>query len=425
MASLKEIKDRIASVGGTLKITSAMKMVASAKLHKAQQAIGNMLPYEKRLHSMLVDLMEASSSMNMSAQPEAAAGFGSASGGPAAEDSFERGASAEGAYSLMAEREVRRVAIVAFASNSSLCGAFNSNAIREVTSVIGEYRSAGLRDSDIVVYSVGRKMAEAMRKLGFPSPADFTKMSDAPSYDAASSLAQELLDGFVSARFDKVELVYNHYKSTSSQPTTRQTYLPLSLADATAEFHAGKVVAPDAGDAGGSGASGSSSAPDVSGASGTSLERDSLGALGSSGASLQRGKSSDVLSAQGKTSGASGTPGVSGTSGAYGSSRTPGASLQSSQDQSVGMETSVATDLIIEPSPEALIQTLLPKVVRLRIFTTLLDSAAAEHAARTVAMQLATDNGNDLLQELTLEYNKGRQQKITSEILDLVGGSLQ
>ena len=82
-------------------------------------------------------------------------------------------------------------------------------------------------------------------------------------------------------------------------------------------------------------------------------------------------------------------------------------------------------DLIVEPSKEALIATLLPKVIRLRIFTTLLDSAAAEHAARTVAMQLATDNGNDLLQELTLEYNKGRQQKITSEILDLVGGSLQ
>lgn len=324
MASLKEIKDRIASVGGTLKITSAMKMVASAKLHKAQQAIGNMLPYEKRLHSMLVDLMEASSSMNMPAQPESA---GQMSGGQAAEVSFERGASAEGAYSLMAERDVRRVAIVAFASNSSLCGAFNSNAIREVTSVIGEYRSAGLRDSDIEVYSVGRKMAEAMRKLGFPSPADFTKMSDSPSYEAASALAQELLDGFVSGRFDKVELVYNHYKSTSSQPTTRQTYLPLSLADATAE-----------------------------------------------------------------------AAGLSGTA---------------------------AADIIIEPSPEALIQILLPKVVRLRIFTTLLDSAAAEHAARTVAMQLATDNGNDLLNSLTLEYNKGRQQKITSEILDLVGGSLQ
>jgi F-type H+-transporting ATPase subunit gamma len=82
-------------------------------------------------------------------------------------------------------------------------------------------------------------------------------------------------------------------------------------------------------------------------------------------------------------------------------------------------------DLIVEPSPEELIGILLPKVVCLRIFTTLLDSNAAEHAARTVAMQTATDNGNDLLQELTLEYNKSRQQKITSEILDIVGGSLQ
>lgn len=344
MASLKEIKDRIASVGGTLKITSAMKMVASAKLHKAQQAIGNMLPYEKRLHSMLIDLMGA---VNMSApaSEEGSARLVSLSNQPDHTES-------EGAYSLMAQRQVHRVAIVAFASNSSLCGAFNSNAIREATAVINEYRASGLRDSDIVVYSVGRKMAEAMRKLGFPSPADFTKMSDSPSYEAASALAQELLDGFVSGRFDKVELVYNHYKSTSSQPTTRQTYLPLSLADATADIQVGKIT---------------------DSASETDTDRGAEPV----GAPVVR----------------QGSP--------------------------------TTEDLIVEPSKEDLIATLLPKVIRLRIFTTLLDSAAAEHAARTVAMQLATDNGNDLLQELTLEYNKGRQQKITSEILDLVGGSMQ
>ncbi len=344
MASLKEIKDRIASVGGTLKITSAMKMVASAKLHKAQQAIGNMLPYEKRLHSMLIDLMGA---VNMSApaSEEGSARLVSLSNQPDHTES-------EGAYSLMAQRQVHRVAIVAFASNSSLCGAFNSNAIREATAVINEYRASGLRDSDIVVYSVGRKMAEAMRKLGFPSPADFTKMSDSPSYEAASALAQELLDRFVSGRFDKVELVYNHYKSTSSQPTTRQTYLPLSLADATADLQAGKITD-------------------------SASETDTNRGAEPVGAPVVR----------------QGSP--------------------------------TTEDLIVEPSKEALIATLLPKVVRLRIFTTLLDSAAAEHAARTVAMQLATDNGNDLLQELTLEYNKGRQQKITSEILDLVGGSMQ
>ena len=356
MPSLKEIKGRINSISSTLAITSAMKMVAAAKLQKAQMAIQNMLPYERRLYSMLLDLMGA---MNISA---AASEDGSVRGSGSAERGFDQSgdrlslsnrhdlAGMDGAYSLMAQREVRKVAIVAFASNSSLCGAFNSNAIREATAVINEYRASGLRDSDIVVYSVGRKMAEAMRKLGFPSPADFTKMSDSPSYEAASALAQELLDGFVSGRFDKVELVYNHYKSTSSQPTTRQTYLPLSLADATADLQAGKIA-------------------------------DSA-----SESDTNRGAEPVVRQ---------------------------------------NSPTTETPDLIVEPSKEELIATLLPKVIRLRIFTTLLDSAAAEHAARTVAMQLATDNGNDLLQELTLEYNKGRQQKITSEILDLVGGSMQ
>lgn len=248
MPSLKEIKGRINSISSTLAITSAMKMVAAAKLQKAQMAIQNMLPYERRLHSMLIDLMGA---MNISA---AASEDGSVRGSGSAERGFDQSgdrlslsnrhdlAGMDGAYSLMAQREVRKVAIVAFASNSSLCGAFNSNVIREATAVINEYRASGLGDADITVYSVGRKMAEAMKKLGFPSPADFTKMSDSPSYDAASALAQELFDGFVSGRFDKVELVYNHYKSTSSQPTTRQTYLPLSLADATADLQAGKIT---------------------------------------------------------------------------------------------------------------------------------------------------------------------------------------
>ena len=80
---------------------------------------------------------------------------------------------------------------------------------------------------------------------------------------------------------------------------------------------------------------------------------------------------------------------------------------------------------ILEPSREEILATLLPQVMRLRIHTVLLDSIAAEHAARTLAMQAASDNAEDLLAELTLEYNKGRQQKITSEILDLIGGAQQ
>ncbi|MBQ8061539.1 MAG: ATP synthase F1 subunit gamma [Bacteroidales bacterium] len=322
MASLREIKGRIASVGSTLKITSAMKLVASAKLRKAQQAIGNMLPYENHLYRILLDLM--STGMSLADRQS----------GP---DRVQYRYASAGSVLLQA-RPVGKVAIVAFSSNSSLCGAFNANSIRETHAVINEYRAAGLQDVDITVYSVGRKMQEAMKKAGFTSPADFSKMAEHPSYEAASSLAQELLDGYVQGRFDKVELVYNHFKSTSSQVVTRKTYLPLDLSEGPETLNAGKR-------------------PEV-------MEED-----------MPRPKNPE--------------------------------------------------DLIIEPSPEELMESLLPKVVRLRIFTTLLDNNAAEHAARTVAMQTATDNGNDLLQELTLEYNKGRQQKITSEILDIVGGSMQ
>ncbi len=299
MASLKEIKDRIASVGGTLKITSAMKMVASAKLHRAQQAIGNLLPYEKRLHSMLSDLMALQT-------PEREERLGG----------------------LTAVREVRKVAVVAFASNSSLCGAFNSNVIRKASAVVDEYRSAGLDSSSLTVYSVGRKMAEAMRRHGYQSPADFATLSESPSYAAAAVLAEELVDGFVTGRFDRVELVYNHFKSTASQPTVRETYLPFAV--------------------------------------------DSAGV----------------------------------------------------SPESAVQEAAAPADFIMEPSAGLLLSELLPKVARLKVYSTLLDASAAEHAARTVAMQTATDNAEALLQELTLAYNKSRQQKITSEILDIVGGSL-
>lgn len=324
MASLKEIKGRIASVSGTLKITSAMKLVASAKLRKAQLAITNMLPYQRQLQRILSRLMAEG-----------------------AEEHAAGDASVPRLNSAAAEREWTRpgtgdatatsVAIVAFSSNSSLCGAFNSNAIRQTLSVIDEYRSAGFTDENIIVYSVGRKIAEAMRKAGFQSPEDYSKMAESPGYEAASALAKELIEGHLSGRFVKVELVYNHFKSTSSQPTVRETYLS-----------------------------------------------------------------------------ATNSPGQ----------QTADYQSQPGQPSSVATQTP-CDDIIVEPSREAVLGVLLPKVLRLKIYATLLDSNAAEHAARTVAMQTATDNGNDLLEELTLEYNKGRQQKITSEILDIVGGSLR
>lgn len=301
MPSLKEIKNRVASVNSTLKITSAMKMVAAAKLHKAQTAIGNMLPYQEMLYGMLGKLMTYRQAAMVSEEP------------------LE-----EPQDVLYSSRPVHKVAIVAYSSNSSLCGGFNSSAIKHVTAIIDEYLASGLSAEDITVFSVGRKMADAMKKKGFVSPADYTHLADKPSYEEASKLATELVHGFMTGRFDKVELSYNHFRSTASQPPVRETYLPFAPVNDTE-----------------------------------------------------------------KTGNAE------------------------------------SFDYIVEPDVDTILEELLPKVLMLKMYTVQLDTNAAEHAARTLAMQTATDNGNEILQELTLEYNKGRQQKITSEILDLVGGSMQ
>ena len=341
MASLKEIKGRIASVGSTLKITSAMKMVASAKLHKAQSAIGNMVPYQKRLLGMLEDLLSAEALLSAEnlhsaeALPDDSAASHAGQADPS--DDWSDGVSAGWSVYLNGRQHPRSVALVCFSSNSSLCGGFNANAIREALKVVNEYKAAGV---EVTVYSVGRKMAEAMRKAGYPSPADYTSLSASPSYDAAAALGRELESAFLSGRFDKVEFVYNHFKSTASQPTVRETYLPFSLG------------------------------PGDSGSADTASDYSYSAFDGSYTVADGRG-------------------------------------------------------FIVEPSRPALIAQLLPKALMLKVYTVLLDTVTAEHAARTVAMQMATDNGNELLQDLTLEYNKGRQQKITSEILDLEGGVLE
>ena len=294
MASLKEVKGRINSIHGTLKITSAMKMVASSKLHKAQEAIENMLPYERRLHRMLSNFLGAELSV-------------------------------ESPFAV--KREVKKVAVVVFASNSSLCGGFNANVIRHLNEVVAEYEPKVGREN-ILIYPVGRKEADAVKKMeGLTAAGDYQHMSGKPNYQEAADLAAELMTRFASGEIQQVELLYNHFKSTSTQVLTRETYLPLDL---------------------------------------------------SAGHADEKGEEQEAMQA----------------------------------------------DYLIEPSPEQVMEELLPKVLRMKMYTVLLDSTASEHAARTMAMQIATDNANDLIQELTLIYNKSRQQAITNELLDIVGGSM-
>ena len=312
MPSLKEIKGRIGSVKSTLKITSAMKLVASAKLRKAQQTIEGMRPYERKLQEMMERLVAQSGG----------AGTSEWSARPVDED---------------AAPARQRVALVAFASNSSLCGAFNANVVRLALETLQSYG-----DADVTVHSIGRKMADAMKKVGKLSPADYMKLADKPSYAPAAELAESLMEAYREGRLDRVDLVYTHFVSSGKQVAVRETLLPM-----------GEIPSP---------------------------------------AVQVRNDNSPVI-----PSGAS--PVI------------PSGAKESEKDY------------ILEPSASELLEDLLPKSLRLKFYTALLDSNASEHAARTVAMQTATDNGEDLLQELTLQYNKGRQQKITSEILDLAGGS--
>ena len=276
MGSLRETKDRINSVKGTLKITTAMKFVASSKLRKAQNAIEAMIPYHQALSGIFNSLKSD--------------GYG------------------------LEPKQGGKVAIVAMASNTSLCGAFNATVLKAAMELLEKYPEAE-------VYAIGRKMAEPLAKAGFPSQGDFTGLMAKPDYAHAASLADRLRTAFQEGVYSKVILVYNHFASFVSQQVKVENFLPFE-------------------------------AP--------------------------------------------------------------------AQDQDT-----LEDEIIYEPGEEEIASRLLPEVLRLKFYTTLLDSSAAENAARTVAMQTASDNAQDLLAELTLEYNKARQQKITNEILDLIGGSQQ
>lgn len=284
MASLKEVKNRISSVNSTRKITSAMKMVASSKLHHAQQAIEQMLPYEQKLHGIMSSFV----------------------------------ASLEGELSspYAVRRDVKRVAIVAFSSNSSLCGGFNVNVIKQLKRSLEDYASRGIEVTHI--YPIGRKVTEAAKKLGFIAEQDYSAVLDHPQYAPVSELAAQIMEKFAQGEIDQVDLQYYHFKSAGSQVLRSETYLPIDL-----------------------------------------------------------------------------------------------------------HEQEVSTNYLVEPSPQALLDELIPRSLHLKLYSALLDSLASEHAARVIAMQVATDNADELLSQLTLQYNKTRQQAITAELLDIAGGSMQ
>ena len=295
-------------------------MVASSKLHHAQQLIENMLPYESMLEhilkAFLVSMPEAHSPLNVE------------------------------------HKQLKRVALVAFSSNSSLCGGFNANVTKLLQQAVAHYREQGV--TDIVVYPIGRKITEQATKMGLQIGGNFNLLAEKPNAHQCADIATELSEQYAAGELDKVELIYHHFKGAGSQILTRRTFLPIDLS--------------------------------------TELGRFS-----------DRDLSSDVVTAK-----------------AQEYLKKKAAKEEKTKDEAKPLN----DNFLVEPDMETILTTLIPKELNLMMYTALLDSNASEHAARMVAMQTATDNADELLRGLNLQYNKSRQQAITNELLDIMGGSV-
>jgi ATP synthase, F1 gamma subunit len=287
MASLKEIRARISSVISTQKITSAMKMVSAAKLKKTESAITQFLPYKNKLSESLSNYLSTlDEKVNI----------------PLAEN-----------------RQVVKVALVVFSSNSGLCGVFNSNIIKLFNSIYSDYCEK-IGKENILIYVVGKKIHDHIKKLNLPIEQSYDELCEKPTYSMSTSISDLFISMFLEHKIDKVELLYNHFKNTGLQIPTSEVLLP--------------------------------------------LEANTI-------------------------------------------------------------ETDVRKNIIyiVEPSKEVFVNELVPKVIRTRMYASMMDSVTAEHGARTTAMQIASENAGELLQDLRLQYNKVRQEVITNEILDIVGGA--
>ncbi|MDR2562733.1 MAG: ATP synthase F1 subunit gamma [Prevotellaceae bacterium] len=286
MASLKELRGRINSVSATLKITDVTRMISGAKLHKAQETLSVFTAYKRRINSVYYEFVASNAEAHI----------------PAAES----------------RKQIKSVALIAFSSNSGLCGAFNSNIIKRTSEIISAYSP----DVKITLHAIGKKVYEAFagnKSLTVNGP--YPELHDLPMYSSSAKLSALLSESFLKGEVDEVRMIFNKFKNILVQNTTEETLLPMPAKEAAGKEQKSKI------------------------------------------------------------------------------------------------------DYIVEPCKQDLISYLAPQMIQLAFFEKLLQSATAEHAARSAAMQAATENAKDLIHELSLEYNKVRQASITGEILDIVGGA--
>lgn len=196
MASLKEVRSRIQSVQSTQQITKAMKMVAAAKLRRAQDGILRLRPYAQRLGGLLGNISRLS-----------------------AENDFDN------VYA--AQRDVRRVLIIAVTSDRGLCGAFNTNVLKGVNALIRDRYAAQYQAGNVRFLAIGKKGHEALLKRGEKLLGDYTTVFANLSFDTVRTAAEQAMAGFRAGEFDRVELVYNEFKNVATQFVRAEQLLPI------------------------------------------------------------------------------------------------------------------------------------------------------------------------------------------------------
>lgn len=288
MANLKEIRQRIASVQTTRQVTSAMKMVSAAKLRKAQDAVIKIRPFANKLTEILSSLSES------------------------------LGDSGDFAFAK-SHGNGDKLLIVAINSNRGLCGTFNTNVNKQLVQMVGEAKTEGFTNIDVL--AIGKNVNEFAERNAM-QVSEQNELYNTLDFEHISPIMEQIMLDFVEGTYDKVLVVYNAFKNTSTQVVTVEQLLPIAM-----------------------------------------------------------------------------------------------------QDNQAQQQSSVATNYIFEPSQDSLVEHILPMSLKMQLYKALLNSYAAEHAARMTAMHKATDNATELLRTLNLQYNKARQAAITNEITEIVGGA--
>ena len=302
MPNLKDIRTRIESVKNTRKITKAMKMVAAAKLRKAQERMEASRPYSYRMQRLIDGIA---------------------------------GRIDEDAHPLLERRDnPEKTLVVVVASNRGLCGGFNTNLFRGLDRFLDEQRIAGEIQE---LATVGRKAHNHYKKSDYEIVENYENVIDDVSYKKAKWIAGDIIEQFIDGTYDSVYLCYNRFISAIANEWVVGRLLPLAMAVELTE---------------------------------EDQEEPSAG-----------------------------------------------------EDEQQLQEDDIEGEYIYEPELDTLLDKLLPGHVRAQVMQALVESEATEQAARMTAMDSATNNASDMIEDLTLQYNRARQAYITKEIVEIVSGA--